>query len=137
MKDSFNDVAKVVDWDEFRSKKLDLENKQFTMKEIVFEGFVDAPYRALLWVRRGFAEAFDHLRNKPVENKGNYYYDTMSHREVYFDRDTLESDLGYFRKHGISPTFQEKSADIARQAFDECRDFSGLVRTGQLKKLDV
>lgn len=139
MKDAFNAPAqKIVDWDEFRGKKLDIENKQLSIREMLFEGFVDAPYRALLWMRRGFGEAFDKVRGKPdPENTGDYYYNVLSHREVYFDRAKMEDDLSYFRKHGVSAKFQEKSAAIARQAFDECRDFSVLVETGQLQKLKV
>lgn len=137
MKNAFNSAAqKVVDWDEFRSIKLALENKQLSVREMLFEGFVDAPYRGLLWVRRGFAEAFDAVRRRPApENTGNYYFDVLSSRETYFDRDKLESDLVYFQKHGLGEKFQEKSAAIARQAFEQCRDFSGLVETGQLQKL--
>jgi hypothetical protein len=139
MKNAFNHVAqKVVDWDEFRSKKLALENKQFTVGDMLFEGFVDAPYRGMLWVRRGFAEAFDAVRRRSTPNNaGSYYFNTLSGRETYFDREKLESDLVYFQRHGLGGRFQEKSAAIARQAFEECRDFSVLVETGQLQKLMV
>lgn len=139
MKNVFNSVAqKVVDWDEFRSKKLALENKQFTVGEMLFEGFVDAPYRGLLWARRGFAEAFDAVRRRPTpDNTGNYYFNVLSQRDTYFDREKLESDLVYFQRHGLGGRFQEKSAAIARQAFEQCRDFSGLVETGQFQKLTV
>lgn len=139
MKNTFNDAAqKVVDWDEFHGKKLTLENKQLTIGEKLFEGFVEAPYRGFLWVRRGLSEAVDVMRRKPEpENIGNYYYDVLSHRETYFDRDKLEDDLKYFQRHGLSTKFQEKSSAIARQAFDECRDFSLLVETGQFQKLKI
>ncbi|MEZ0224254.1 MAG: hypothetical protein ACAH83_06870 [Alphaproteobacteria bacterium] len=137
MKNAFNSVAqKVVDWDEFSSKKLALENKQFTVGEMLFEGFVDAPWRGLLWARRGFAEAFDTVCRRPTpDNTGNYYFNVLSYRESYFDREKLESDLAYFQKRGLGGRFQEKSAAIARQAFEHCRDFSCLVETGQLQKL--
>ncbi|TAL34885.1 MAG: hypothetical protein EPN97_07850 [Alphaproteobacteria bacterium] len=139
MKKAFNSAAqKVVDWEEFRSKKLALENKQFSVGEMLFEGFVDAPYRGMLWVRRGLSEAFDAVRRRPApDNAGSYYFNTLSYRETYFDREKLESDLVYFQKHGVGGRFQEKSAALARQAFEQCRDFSGLVETGQLQKLTV
>lgn len=140
MKISFNAAAqKVVDWDEFRIKKLDIEMKQFSLIDHLFEGFVDFPSKAFLWVRRSFGEAAAQMRGRPID-AGGLYFDMLNpstYGATYFDREALESDLAYFGRHGISGKFQEKSAAIARQAFDECRDFSILVQTGQLQKLNV
>lgn len=139
MQIAFNNAApKIVDYDEYKRRKTELENKQFSVGELLFEGFVDAPTRAALWIGRGFAEGFDAMRGKKRE-EGSYYYNSFGgdHRKTYFDRDVLESDLAFFGKHGVSADFQAKSARIARQAFEECQDFSPLVETGQFKKLKV
>ncbi len=141
MQQEFNTKAqKVVDWNEFTSKKIDLENKQFTWKDHLFAAFVDAPSKVYIWARRGFGEAVDQFRGKPAE-KGDYYFDTLGKEQLrgktYFDQDTLEGDLAYFAKHGLGAKFQEKAAAVARQAFEESKDFSVLVKTGQFQKFRV
>ncbi len=140
MKNGFNAAAqKIVDWDEYKAKKTDIEMKQFTLADHLFEAFVDFPSKAFLWMRRGFGEAAAEIRGRPVE-AGGYYFDTLNQSAssaVYFDRDALESDLAYFARHGISGKFQAKAAAISRQAFDACRDFSGLIETGQLQKISI
>jgi len=140
MQIAFNTAAqKIVDYDEFKERKIALENKQFTMGEMLFEGFVDGPTRMALWVGRGFGEAYQTIRGRKNEDDGSYYYDSLGgdHRKTYFDRGVLESDLAFFGKHGVGAAFQAKSARIARQAFEECKDYSCLVETGQFKKLSV
>lgn len=140
-KAAFNAAAdKVVNWDEYQKKKLDLEWEQFTWQEMLFQAFVDAPSRIGLWVGRAFGEAKDQVMRKPRdEDAGHSYYDSLQNDvrgDIYFDRKNLESDLAFFQKHGLGKKFQEKSAAIARQAFDESRDFSTMVKTGQFKRFD-
>lgn len=146
MKIVFNTAAdnKIVDWDEYQQKKLELENKQLTVGEMFYDA-ADGLYRGAHWIKRGFAEGFgtmwNNLRGKPVqEQQGGYYYDTLDTggRKTYFDRDLHESDLAYFAaRSGMWKEFREKSQRIARQAFDECKDYSCLVESGQFKKLSV
>lgn len=139
-KGQFNDSArKVVNWDEYQKKKLDLEWKEFTWPEKLFQAFVDAPSRMALWVGRAFGEAKDQVMRKPrPENAGHTYYDSLQNAvrgDIYFDRDNLESDLTFFQKYGPGKAFQEKSANIARKAFEESQDFSFLAETAAEKKL--
>lgn len=138
----FNAAArKVVNFDEFRQKRLDLEWRQFTWQEHLFSAFVDMPGRAALWVARGLSEAWDQVRGRPRdENPGHYYYDALQNDirgDLYFDRNTLESDLAFFLRRGPGKKFQQKSAAIARQAFDESHNFHALVETGQLRKFEI
>jgi hypothetical protein len=139
MQIAFNTAAqKIVDYDEYKRRRTELENKQFSVGEMLFEGFVDAPTRIALWVGRSFAEGYNAMRGRKRE-AGSFYYDRFGgdHRKTYFDRDVLESDLAFFGKHGVGAAFQQKSARIARQAFEECKDYSCLVESGQFKKLEV
>ncbi|MEZ0261560.1 MAG: hypothetical protein ACAH80_11160 [Alphaproteobacteria bacterium] len=138
MQIAFNTAAqKIVDYDEYKRRRTELENKQFSVGEVLFEAFVDMPSRAALWVGRGFAESYQAIRGRKNADEGGYYYDSFGgdHRKTYFDRGVLESDLAFFGKHGVGTAFQQKSARIARQAFDECQDYSCLVETGQFKKI--
>lgn len=137
----FNKAAdKVVNWDEYKKKKLDLEWEQFTWKDHLFQVFVDAPSRVGLWVCRAFGEAKDAVMGKPrPEDAGHAYYNSLQSGypgDIYVDKKNLEADLAFFQKHGLGKKFQEKSAAIARQAFEESRDFSVLVKTGQFKRFD-
>lgn len=140
MQSEFNAKAeKIVSQDEYTEKKRQLESQKFTWKDQLFDAFVDAPTKFVLMVRSGFGQAADQLRGKP-KPEGNYYYNTLDNDirgNTYFDRATLEGDLSYFKAHGLSAKFQEKSAAIAREAFDQCRDFSALVQTGQFKKFEI
>ena len=77
------------------------------------------------------------LKPRP-ENAGHTYYDSLQNAvrgDIYFDRDNLESDLAFFQKYGPGKAFQEKSANIARRAFEESQDFSFLAETAAEKKL--
>lgn len=140
MQSEFNAKAeKIVNQDEFTEKKRQLESKQFTWKDYLFDAFVDAPTKFVLMVRSGFSQGFDQMRGKP-KPEGDYYFDSLTNDirgSTYFDRATLEGDLAYFKVHGLSAKFQEKSASIAREAFDQCRDFSAMVQTGQFKKYGI
>ncbi|HYD19147.1 MAG TPA: hypothetical protein VEF76_11770 [Patescibacteria group bacterium] len=140
MKAEFNTKSeKVVNTDEYRRIRMDLEWKQLRWKEKAFQAFVEEPYRAWLFVKSGFAGAWEQMTKGKVDEPGNYYYDSVTqsqHGTTYMDRSKFEGDLAYFQKNGLSANFQEKSARIAREAFEKSRDFSVLVRTGQLKSLD-
>ena len=128
----FNAAAeKVVNFDEYRFKKQDMLWDQSTLGERLFEAFVNFPHSMMLFVRRGFGEAYDFLKNKK-EPVGTMYTDTLS-GDLYLDRTCVKSDIDYAVKHGLGAKFQAKAARVAQQAFDECRDFSMLVKTGQLK----
>lgn len=145
MQNEFNDKAqKIVNEDEFRRRRFLLEQEQFTLKEKFFQIPNDL-YNAFLWVRRGVSEAIDQIRGRE-KAEGDYYFDKLSHYDkygharfgtTYMDRAVLEGDLAYFEKHGLSKSFQEKSARIARQAFDQSRDFSVLLKIGQLEKFNA
>lgn len=141
MQAEFNQKAeKIVNTDEFTKIRDELEWKQLNWKEKLFQAFVEQPYRAVLWVRRGFSEAYAQLAHKEPE-PGNYYYDKLekssARAATYMDRSMFEGDVAYFLKNGLSRKFQEKSANIAHEAFDKARDFSVLQRTGQLQKLET
>lgn len=141
MQAEFNQKAeKIVNTDEFQKIRDDLEWKQLNWKEKLFQAFVEQPYRAVLWVRRGFSEAYAQLTGKEKE-PGNYYLDKLEKSSpraaTYMDRAMFEGDVAYFLKNGLSRTFQEKSANIAHEAFDKARDFSMLKRTGQLQALET
>ncbi len=140
MQAEFNDKAeKIVNTDEYRRIREDLEWKQMNWKEKLFQAFVEQPYRATLWVRRGVSEAIDQIKGKP-QVEGNYYFDKLEANSprgtTYMDRTTFEGDVAYFQQHGLSKSFQEKSARIATEAFDKARDFSVLKKTGQLQPLN-
>ena len=131
---SFNEASqKVVNWDEYDRNKFDLEWQKYTPLEKAFDGLINTPYKVFLFVRRGISEAIDMFRGKEDQNAGKVYEDKLSRSHYYFDRDNLESDIAYNLKHGLSRKFQEKAAAIAREAFDNSRDFSVLVKTGQLQ----
>ncbi len=131
-KTTFNTAAdKVVNFDEYRFKKQDLLWEQSTVAEKLFEAFVNFPHSMMLFVRRGFGEAYDFLK-KGKEPEGTMYTDFLS-GDLYLDRASVKSDIDYGVKHGLGAKFQAKAARVAQQAFDECKDFSVLVKTGQLK----
>lgn len=139
MQNQFNEVStKIVNFDEYRENRFKLEQKQLNWKEKLFQ-VVDDLYSAALWVRRGFGEAVDQWKGRP-KPAGDYYYDQYDNRRhapLYMDRETLEGDLAYFTKHGLNKEFQEKSAKIARQAFEMSRDYGVLAEIGQLKKYEI
>ncbi|MDI1226670.1 MAG: hypothetical protein PSY14_03175 [bacterium] len=140
MQAEFNATAeKVVNTDEYRRIRQDLEWKQMNWKEKVFQAFVSDPYNAWLFVKSGVTGAVDQILKGKNDEPGHYYADTFNqsmHGTTYMDRSKFEAETSYFAKNGVSKTFQEKSARIATEAFDKSRDFSVLVQTGQLKPLD-
>ncbi|MDE1152754.1 MAG: hypothetical protein PW788_09480 [Micavibrio sp.] len=128
---SFNDAAnKVVNFDELREKKFDVMWKNFTVKEKLFDAFINTPYNMFLFVRRGMEEAYQTIRGRE-QDRGGVYTDKIS-GDLFLDRASVDSDVQYALKHGLGKKFQEKAARLAYQAFDESRDFSVLVKSGQL-----
>jgi len=132
----FNDnAAKIVNFDEMREKKFDIMWKNMTVGEKLFDAFINTPYNMFLFVRRGMEEAYAHIRGRE-QNTGSYYTDRLS-GDLYLDRAMMEGDVAYAMKHGLNKKFQEKAAKLTHQAFDESRDFSVLVRSGQLKRFEI
>ncbi len=140
MQAEFNDKAeKIVNTDEYRRIRQDLEWKQMNWKEKLFQSFVSDPYNAWLFVKSGVTGAVEQIRKGKTDEPGHYYADTFNqslHGTTYMDRSKFEAETTYFQKNGLSKSFQDKSARIATEAFEQARDFSVLVKTGQLKPLD-
>lgn len=127
--------SKIVNFDEYRKRIDDLRWTQMNIGEKLFDAFVNTPYNMFLYVRRGLSESARIIFKGPdaVDN-GKAYVDRLG-GGVYLDRAAAESDNRYALCHGLSKKFQEKAVRLARQAFDECTDFSVLKRTGQLAPL--
>ncbi len=140
MQAEFNAKAeKVVNTDEYRRIRQDMEWEQMNWKEKMFQALVSDPYNAWLFVKTGVTGAVDQIMKRGNDEPGHYYADTLDksmHGTTYMDRTKFEADTAFFRNNGVSKSFQEKSARIATEAFDQARDFSVLVKTGQLKRLD-
>ncbi len=128
-------ASKIVNFDEYRKRIDDLRWTQMSFGEKLFDAFVNTPYNMVLFVRRGISEGIQTIfkGNDPAET-GASYVDRLN-GDVYLDRAAAECDNRYALGHGLSKKFQEKAVRIARQAFDDCRDFSVLKRTGQLAPL--
>ena len=130
-------TEKVVNWENLHFKKYELQDKQFTIAEKLFDGLINMPYNMFLFVRRSVSEAISALRKKPSESRAGNAYECALSGEVYLDKTCFDSDVNYALKHGLCKKFQEKSARISQQAFNECKDFGVLVNSGQLRKLDI
>lgn len=141
MQAEFNAKAeKVVNTDEYRRIRQDMEWKQMNWKEKMFQAFVSDPYNAWLFVKTGVTGAVDQIMKRGAGEPGNLYVDTFNksmHGTTYMDRTKFEAENAFWLKNGVSKSFQEKSARIAAEAFEQARDFSVLVKTGQLKRLDL
>lgn len=139
MQAEFNAKAeKIVNTDELRRIQMELEWQQFTWKEKAFQVVSDM-HRAWLTVKSGFSGAVEQIRTGQSNEPGYYYADIFNksqHGTTYKDRTKFEAENAFFRNNGVSKAFQEKSARIAAEAFEQARDFSVLVKTGQLKRLD-
>lgn len=130
-------TEKVVNWETMHFKKYELQDKQFTLAEKIFDGLINTPYNMFLFVRRSISEAVAGLLKKPSDSRVGNAYECAITGEVYLDKTCFQSDVTYALKHGLCKKFQEKAAKISHQAFDECKDFGVLVNSGQLRKLDV
>lgn len=134
----FNGTAqKVVNFDELRERQFDLYWKNMSVAERLFDAAVNTPWNMWLFVRRGFSEGMDMLRGRPAADDGTFFYDRLDDRNLFLDREKWESEVGYKTRHGLGQQFQQKAAKLSMQAFDDCRDFSMLVRAGQLKKFEI
>jgi len=134
----FNAAAdKVVNFDEVRERQFDLYFKNLSVKDQLFDAFINTPFNMWLFVRRGMREGMDLLLRRPEKDEGTFYYDRLDDRTLYMDRAKFESELFYKTRHGLGKKFQARAAALSLQAFDEARDFSVLVKTGQLKKFEI
>lgn len=134
---AFNDKAeKIVNWEEWRNRREELYWQQLGIGEKLFQAFVDTPHKMYHFVRQSLVEAAQEIKrnwgkdNTPAPVRG--YEDILS-GDVYISRTSMEAETAYALKNGLSKKFQEKSANIARQAFEESRDFSVLKKNGQLR----
>jgi len=135
---AFNAAAqKVVDFDELRERQFDLYWQQMSVKERLFDALVNTPWNMWLFVRRGFSEGIDMMRGRPEPDDGKFFYDRLNDRSLYIDRAKWESEVVYKTRHGLGGAFQQKAAKLSMQAFDDCRDYSMLVKSGQLKKFEI
>ena len=128
------DDQKIVNFDEYRKRIDDLRWTQMSVGEKMFDAFVNTPYNVVLYVRRGFAEGWQMMTKGPDPKNGNTYIDSLG-GGVFLDRAAAEADNRYALKHGLSKKFQEKAVRLSREAFDACRDFSVIKKTGQLRPL--
>jgi hypothetical protein len=131
---AFNDKAqKIVNWEELRHRRQDIFWQEMTLGEKLFEAFVDVPYKMGLFVRQALGEAYEMLKRKPGEPEPvRGYADTLSN-DIYIPKATFDAETAYALKHGLNKKFQERAAKLSQKAFDECRDFSVLKKTGQLR----
>lgn len=123
---------KIVKYDEYFDRMQDLRARSFRFTEGLFDAFVNTPYNMMLYVRRGLADGWRFMTNTQKDDQGTAYIDRLN-GGLFIDRAAMESDNAYALRHGLSKRFQEKAARLSRQAFDECRDFSALRRSGQLE----
>lgn len=128
---------KLVEYNELRRREMDLRWDEMNLGEKLFEAFVDFPHKAYLFCQRSIGEAVDFLRRKEPADKNAAVYGDRFSDNVYLNRAMMESDNAYHLRHGLSHAFQEKAADIRRRAFDECRNFGILQKTGQLYRINT
>lgn len=127
-------TEKLVNFDEYYDRTRDLRAKEMSVGEKLFDAFVNTPYNMMLFVRRGVSEAWQELVKGKTDDKPAVFIDRLN-GGTYLNRAAVDADNAYAQGHGLSAKFQAKAARIATQAFDECRDFSVLARTGQLRPL--
>ncbi|MDP2205793.1 MAG: hypothetical protein Q8K65_05745 [Alphaproteobacteria bacterium] len=125
---------KIVNFDEYRKRIDDLRWTQMTAGERIFDAFVNTPYNMALYVRRGLSEGWQLMTKGPDPKNGTAYVDSLG-GGIFLDRAAAEADNTYALKHGLSKKFQEKAVRLSREAFDACRDFSVIKKTGQLRPL--
>lgn len=127
-------TEKLVNFDEHYDRVRDLRAKELSVGEKLFDAFVNTPYNMMLYVRRGVGEAWQEMVKGKTDEKAAAYIDRLN-GGTYMNRAAVDADNRYALDHGLSATFQAKAARIATQAFDQCRDFSVLAKTGQLQPL--
>jgi hypothetical protein len=129
-----NPDDKIVNFDEYRKRIDDLRWTQMSVGEKMFDAFVNTPYNMALYVRRGLAEGWQMMTKGPDPKNGRAYVDSLG-GGIFLDRAAAEADNTYALKHGLSKKFQEKAVRLSREAFDACKDFSVIKKTGQLRPL--